>query len=57
VLDTSTGSDAERLYERLGWTRVGEVPGFALTPDGRPWATTILYKRLPGQPLARRATA
>ena len=33
VLDTASG-DAERLYERLGWTRVGVVPGFALLPDG-----------------------
>jgi GNAT superfamily N-acetyltransferase len=57
VLDTSTGSDAERLYERLGWTRVGEVPSFALTPDGRPWATTIFYKRLSEQPPTGRATA
>lgn len=46
VLDTVTGSDAERLYERLGWTRVGVVPGFALMPDGRPCDATILYKQL-----------
>lgn len=30
VLDTVTGSDADRLYERLGWQRVGEVPDYAL---------------------------
>lgn len=46
VLDTVTGGDAERLYERLGWTRVGVVPGYALMPDGRPCDTTIFYKRL-----------
>lgn len=46
VLDTVTGSAAERLYARLGWTRVGVVPGYALWPDGRPCDTTIFYKRL-----------
>lgn len=46
VLDTVTGGDAERLYERLGWRRVGVVPDFALMPDGRPCDTTIFYKSL-----------
>jgi GNAT superfamily N-acetyltransferase len=46
VLDTATGSDADRLYERLGWTRVGEVPGYALHPDGAPCAATFFYKQL-----------
>lgn len=46
VLDTATGSDAERLYQRLGWLRVGVVPGYALWPDGRPCATTYYYKPL-----------
>ena len=48
VLDTVTGGDAERLYERLGWTRVGVVPDYALFPDGRPCDTTFFYKSLPG---------
>jgi len=34
VLDTVTGGDAERLYERSGWQRVGYVPKYALMPDG-----------------------
>jgi GNAT superfamily N-acetyltransferase len=46
VLDTVTGDDAERLYARLGWTRVGVIPGYALYPDGRPCATTVFYKEL-----------
>jgi GNAT superfamily N-acetyltransferase len=46
VLDTVTGDDAERLYERLGWTRVGAIPGYALYPDGRPCSTTIFFKVL-----------
>jgi GNAT superfamily N-acetyltransferase len=46
VLDTVTGGDAERLYERLGWTRVGVIPNYALFPDGRPCATTFFWKGL-----------
>lgn len=45
VLDTASG-DAERLYERLGWTRVGVIPGYALYPDGRPCDTTVFWKAL-----------
>lgn len=46
VLDTVTGDDAERLYARLGWTRVGVIPDYALYPDGRPCATTFFFKAL-----------
>lgn len=46
VLDTATGGDAERLYARLGWMRVGDVPGYALWPDGRPCSTTFYYRTL-----------
>jgi len=46
VLDTVTGSDAERLYARLGWVRVGEIPDFALLSRGGLWGTTVFYKKL-----------
>jgi GNAT superfamily N-acetyltransferase len=46
VLDTVTGDSAERVYERLGWTRVGVIPGYALYPDGRPCDTTVFWKAL-----------
>ena len=46
VLDTVTGDAAERLYERLGWTRVGVIPRYALYPDGRPCDTTVFWKSL-----------
>lgn len=46
VLDTVTGSDADRLYTRQGWQRVGEIPGYALWPDGTPCPTTIFFKKL-----------
>jgi GNAT superfamily N-acetyltransferase len=46
VLDAVTGGDAERLYERLGWTKVGVIPDYALYPDGRFCSTTFFFKRL-----------
>ncbi|MDB6047066.1 MAG: acetyltransferase [Gammaproteobacteria bacterium] len=46
VLDTVTGGDAERLYARQGWHRCGQIPNYALWPDGRPCATTIFFKTL-----------
>lgn len=46
VLDTVTGSDAERLYARAGWQRVGEIPKYALLPTGEPCGTTVFYKHL-----------
>ena len=45
VLDTAS-DDAERLYVRQGWQRCGEIPNYALWPDGRPCATTFFYKFL-----------
>lgn len=45
VLDTAS-AEAARLYQRHGWQRVGEVPGYALLPDGRPCATTFYFKAL-----------
>lgn len=46
VLDTVTGGDAERLYERAGWQRVGVVPKYALMPDGAYCGTTFFFKHL-----------
>jgi len=45
VLDTASG-DAERLYAREGWQRCGQIPNYALWPDGTPCATTIFFKFL-----------
>ena len=46
LLDTCKGTAAEQLYTSLGWTRVGEVPHFALNPDGSPCDTVFFYKQL-----------
>lgn len=46
VLDTVTGSDASRVYERLGWQRVGDIPNYALMPQGPLCSTTYYFKLL-----------
>jgi len=45
VLDTAS-DDAERLYARQGWQRCGQIPNYALWPNGTPCATTIFFKLL-----------
>jgi GNAT superfamily N-acetyltransferase len=45
VLDTSS-AEAERLYARMGWHRVGAIPGFALWPQGGACSTTYFYRQL-----------
>ncbi|HZW76592.1 MAG TPA: GNAT family N-acetyltransferase [Caldimonas sp.] len=50
MLDTCKGYDAERLYASTGWVRVGEVPNFALNPDGSHCDTVFFYKKLQAQP-------
>ncbi|HBR0964713.1 TPA: GNAT family N-acetyltransferase [Klebsiella quasipneumoniae subsp. similipneumoniae] len=47
VLDTATGSGAEQFYVRCGWEKVGEIPRYALMPDGKMTATSLFYKFLP----------
>ena len=46
VLDAVTGGEAARLYERLGWMRVGDIPGYALFPRGGLCGTTVYYRNL-----------
>lgn len=46
VLDTVTGGDAQRLYEREGWQHAGDVPRYALMPDGALCGTSFYYKHL-----------
>jgi GNAT superfamily N-acetyltransferase len=44
VLVTVVGDSGDRLYARVGWIRVGEIPDYALMPDGRLCATAIYWK-------------
>lgn len=45
VLDTAS-VEAERLYARMGWTRLGVIPGYALLPEGGVCDTTYFYREL-----------
>jgi GNAT superfamily N-acetyltransferase len=46
VLDTVVERAADRLYERLGWTRLGVVPRYARDPDGSFCDAVFFYKHL-----------
>ncbi len=46
VLDTASG-EAERVYQRTGWVRLGVIPGYALLPAGGLCDTVIYYRELP----------
>jgi GNAT superfamily N-acetyltransferase len=46
ILDTVSGGIADGLYERLGWSRFGIVPGYALDPFGQPRDAAFFYKHL-----------
>jgi acetyltransferase len=48
-LDTEAGSPAEAFYQSLGYTRLGELPNYCQSPDGRYTPTAIYFKTL-GQP-------
>jgi len=45
VLDTA-GAEAERLYVRTGWQRVGVVPDYAVWPQGGFCDTVFFWKKL-----------
>ncbi len=46
VLDTLLGSHAENVYRHLGWSRAGEIPDFAMSPDGELFPTVYYFKQL-----------
>lgn len=46
VLDTETGSPAERLYRAAGWTECGSIPDYAGDPAGALRPTTFYYKAI-----------
>jgi GNAT superfamily N-acetyltransferase len=46
VLDTVSERAADRLYDRLGWTRLGTVRGYARDPDGSFCDATFFYKQV-----------
>ena len=46
VLDTGATGNAQGVYARGGYTRVGTIPRFALNPDGSFCDTVVYYKLL-----------
>ena len=46
VLDVRTGDVAQRMYEALGWQRVGDIPEFVRSASGRLDSTTVYFRRL-----------
>jgi acetyltransferase len=47
ILDTRTGDTGEKLYESMGYTRAGQIPGFTVERDGSTHGTTFFYHVLP----------
>jgi acetyltransferase len=45
-LMTHDGSGADRVYERLGWTRLGVVPAYSTLPDGSTTGNAYYYLEL-----------
>jgi hypothetical protein len=46
TFDTVTGSAGERLYLACGCTKAGEIPDYALLPDGTPVPTSVFWKKI-----------
>jgi GNAT superfamily N-acetyltransferase len=42
-LTTHAGTDADRFYAARGWQRAGEIPAYALLPDGSFAANAFFY--------------
>ncbi|MCM2415542.1 GNAT family N-acetyltransferase [Streptomyces sp. RKAG290] len=58
VLDTESGSAAERLYRSAGWTECGSVPDYAGDPAGVLKPTTFYYKAVAaGEPARAQAAS
>ncbi|HZH97331.1 MAG TPA: GNAT family N-acetyltransferase [Fimbriimonadaceae bacterium] len=45
-LNTRAGDPPEKLYLGLGYTLIGQIPDFAMNPDGTLNTTSIMYKQL-----------
>ena len=46
ILDTREGAYAERFYEKLGWIRVGRIPGYFYDENRTMQTTVIFYKAI-----------
>ena len=46
TLGCVAGGTQQDFYEALGYTAVGTIPNFSLSPTGRPQGMTTLYQQL-----------
>jgi GNAT superfamily N-acetyltransferase len=46
TFDTTTDSPAETFYRNLGFTCIGNIPDYAMSPTGTFEPTSIFYKKL-----------
>lgn len=49
TFDTAAQDGAAGLYEKLGYVRAGEIPGYALKPQGGLTATILFWKKIPAK--------
>ncbi|KAJ6786736.1 hypothetical protein PWT90_01992 [Aphanocladium album] len=49
LLDTETGSPAEAVYKRLGYTEMGVIPNYGISPTGELKDGTFFYKDISAQ--------
>ncbi|KAJ4164597.1 hypothetical protein LMH87_006265 [Akanthomyces muscarius] len=49
LLDTETGSPAEAVYKKLGYTQVGKIPNYGISPTGELKDGTFFYKDISAQ--------
>ena len=45
-LDTEAGKPAQTMYERSGWIRIGEIPGYACSREGELHAAAFYYRQI-----------
>lgn len=46
VLDVAKGAPAQALYEKMRWSRVGEIPDYCRSTAGRLEPTVVYYRAL-----------
>jgi hypothetical protein len=46
TLDCVAGGPEEDFYRGVGFTAIGTIPGYALSPAGDPQGATFLYRQL-----------
>ena len=46
MVDTETGSPAEQVYVKFGFTEIGTIPQFCISPAGGMKDETFYYKHL-----------